>query len=348
MNNVIYDLNKYSVNERNGTYGGKAGDKEGITIDGNYWIVKYPKTTKGIEGDLVSYMTAPLSEYIGSHIYQILGMDVHETILGVRNEKLVVACKDFCKNEGALREIRTVKNAYNKHLSEKLNESFSSTSSSHMVDINELLIRFKYNPILKDIQGIEERFWDLFIVDILINNNDRNDGNWGLLYEDGKYRLAPIFDNGAAFSNKLPDKKLEEFLSDDKKMENSTLNTTTIFGINGKSVHARDILKLNYQGLNDAIKRVVPKIQEKMDDIRQFILNIPTEYNNILVCSDVRKNFYIKSMELRLNNFLIPALKKNSIVSLQEIEGNGQRDVEITQKQGNRIKENVKSQEKMI
>lgn len=47
---VIQDLNPYIPNERNGTYGGKAGDKEGITINGEYWIVKYPKSTKGMRG----------------------------------------------------------------------------------------------------------------------------------------------------------------------------------------------------------------------------------------------------------------------------------------------------------
>ena len=60
----IYNLDPYLTNERNGTYGGQAGEKEGITIDGTYWIVKYPKSTKGMRGDVLSYMTAPLSEYI--------------------------------------------------------------------------------------------------------------------------------------------------------------------------------------------------------------------------------------------------------------------------------------------
>ena len=65
---VIQDLNPYIPNERNGTYGGKAGDKEGITINGEYWIVKYPKSTKGMRGTLDSYTTAPLSEIESSHL----------------------------------------------------------------------------------------------------------------------------------------------------------------------------------------------------------------------------------------------------------------------------------------
>lgn len=113
----MIDLNGYLTNERNGIYGGQAGDKEGITINNEYWIVKYPKNTKGMRGDLDSYTTAPLSEYIGSHIYQMLGIDTHDTMLGIRNGKIVVACKDFCKVEGSLREIRTIKNVYNVELS---------------------------------------------------------------------------------------------------------------------------------------------------------------------------------------------------------------------------------------
>ena len=144
----IYNLDPYLTNERNGTYGGQAGEKEGITIDGTYWIVKYPKSTKGMRGDVQSYMTAARSEYIGSHIYEILGIDVHQTILGIRNGKLVVACKDFCQKEGSLREIRTLKNVYNNELSKQLEESLSSSSDSHLVDLEEFLQHFRYNPIL--------------------------------------------------------------------------------------------------------------------------------------------------------------------------------------------------------
>ena len=47
----------------------------------------------------LSYVTSPLSEYIGSQIYKILGYEVHETILVVcfdgKREKIVCACKDF-------------------------------------------------------------------------------------------------------------------------------------------------------------------------------------------------------------------------------------------------------------
>lgn len=95
----IKNLDEYDLSIRAGSYGGRAGDKDGITINGEYYIVKYPKSTKSMNVKDMSYTTAPLSEYLGSKIYEVLGIDIHETMLGIRNGKLVVACKDFCKKK---------------------------------------------------------------------------------------------------------------------------------------------------------------------------------------------------------------------------------------------------------
>ena len=121
MKTTIIDLEHCPLNERHGTYRGKNCFKEGITIDGEYWLVKYPKTHTDGEQEFCN--TSPLSEYIGSHIYKILGIEAQETALGIRHGKLVVACKDFCKKEGALREFRTLKNVYDPKLPKALEEN---------------------------------------------------------------------------------------------------------------------------------------------------------------------------------------------------------------------------------
>ena len=46
----------------------------------------------------ISYTTSPISEYIGSYVYEIIGIPVHKTMLGIKDKKVVVACKDFHKN----------------------------------------------------------------------------------------------------------------------------------------------------------------------------------------------------------------------------------------------------------
>ena len=81
-----------------------------------------PKSTEGMaKSDKLSKTAqTPLSEFIGSHIYEILGYPVHKTLLGIRKNFLVVACKDFCDEKTRLLEMRTLKNI---HISE-MNQKF--------------------------------------------------------------------------------------------------------------------------------------------------------------------------------------------------------------------------------
>ena len=59
----IKDLNNYPNSEI--AYGGHSGSKKGILIDNEKWFIKYPKSTKSIEVQGLSYTTTPISEYLG-------------------------------------------------------------------------------------------------------------------------------------------------------------------------------------------------------------------------------------------------------------------------------------------
>lgn len=312
MKTIIYDLDKYSVNERNGMYGGKAGDKEGITINNEYWIVKYPKSTNGMKGDIDSYTTSPLSEYIGSHIYKFLNIDVHDTILGIRNNKLVVACKDFCDDFTALREIRTLKNIYIKELEDYTLKMFSSTSDSHYIDVEDIYTYLEYNSILYSIPDIKNRFWEQFFVDLFINNNDRNNGNWGLLYNNlsKSFKLAPVFDNGASFSTKTPESKILVMSKDLSSIEQSVNSNTSIYRIKGHRIHCKDLKSVPYSEFKDVVLSITPKLVNCMDYIKDFILGIPNNYNGIPVCSTERGQVYYEMMKIKLNNYYIPLYEK--------------------------------------
>jgi len=310
----IRNLDSYELSDRAGTYGGKAGLKDGILIDGEYYIVKYPKTTKSMNVKYMSYTTAPLSEFIGSRIYEILGVPVHKTMLGIRNGKLVVACKDFCETEGALREIRTIKNQANPYLAHMLERDFSSTGSKHCVDLEEIMLHLKHNDILKNVPGINERFWDCTVIDCLINNNDRNNGNWGVLRKADTFQLAPVYDNGAAFSNKVSDKKIEKCLMSEQSLLSSALNGVSGYSVikNGKEhvLTSREFMKLDIPELDEAIIRNVPLIKDNLQHIRNFFDEIPESYDNIYVCSKARREFYYRGLEARLNKILIPKYEK--------------------------------------
>lgn len=265
----------YQFNERHGTYGGKGGMKEGITIDGEYWIVK-------TYADTDFRTSAPLSEYIGSHIYQILGIDAQETELGIRNGKLVVACKDFCKHEGSLREIRTIKNVYSKELSKALKEC-SSKSDDNSIPLETMLVHLKYNPVLQEVQGIQKRFWEQLIVDMLISNNDRNDAAWGVLYENGSYRPAPVFHNRSAFSN-----------------------NTSVYTIDDRHIRGEDLVTITDDCYLKTALELIPTINSKLPEIYNFIYGIPEKFGEFDVCSNTRKQFYIKTVERNYEKYLVP------------------------------------------
>ncbi len=309
----IIDFSNCEYSIKHGSYGGKAGDKDGILYNNNMYIIKYPKPSRYFQDiNDMSYVTSPLSEYIGSHIYNILGYDVHETVLGYRNNKIVVACKDFCQKPGiTLMEMRTIKNGANKELESILEAQMHSSTTGDRVDLQEQILHLQYNPTLKKVSGVNERFWDTVVVDILIDNNDRNNGNWGIIVDmnDQTYRLAPIYDNGNAFSNKSTNKQLEVYMQSDD-IVNRLTGSRTAYEINGKQLSAKKMLKQQIPELKEAICRVVPNIKSHIGEIETFIENIPESYQGIPVCSDIRKKYYITGVKVRLEKMLQPEYEK--------------------------------------
>ena len=94
----LKDFNPYE-RDYSTYYGGRSGSKYAIIMDGERWMLKFPENTRDFktsrQNHLPSYTTSPVSEYIGSQIYESLGIPVHKTMLGIRDNKIVVACKDF-------------------------------------------------------------------------------------------------------------------------------------------------------------------------------------------------------------------------------------------------------------
>lgn len=318
----IVNLEKCEYSIRHGRYGGNAGDKDGIVYNGENWIVKYPKSTKTMQGNfLPDYTTSPLSEYIGSHVYNILGFHTHETILGIRNNKLVVACKDFQKHLGDLAEIRTIKNSANKQLSDIADEKLPESATGDKVVLEELMLHFEKNPLMQ-IPGLKEHFYDCMIVDILIGNNDRNNGNWGILFDEdkNKYTIAPVFDNGNAFNTKSNEDKIASLLN--SQDINPILGERTIYTYKDKLLSAKKLLKLENTDLQDALLRIVPLIECKLEEIKDFINRLPNNYNGIDIISENRKAYYIKTIETREKELLYPAYE-NLIIK------EGEKDVKL-------------------
>ena len=133
-------------------YGGRAGQKEGILIEGEPWIAKYPRTTRDLAGKhLPSYTSSPVSEYLGSHIYELLGIPVHETMLGYRAGKIVCACRDFTFPNARLFEFKEIKNA----LSDDDAGFNSAPSDGEVVLLGDVLAAIKCFAAAVDMEAID-------------------------------------------------------------------------------------------------------------------------------------------------------------------------------------------------
>lgn len=293
------------------SYGGHGGSKKGVIIDDEKWFLKYPKSTKSMQVEGLSYTTTPLSEYIGSKIYKSIGIETHETKLGIANGKVVVACKDFLNSSEVIIDYNSIKNEYDENI-ERLLENIVSSSINSGNDIEEILLIIEKNPYFKSIPELKDRFWDMFVTDAFLNNNDRNEGNWGLVLdkETKNIRIAPVFDNGASFYNKSSDDKLLSINIDDFKFKQSVYESSiSIYRKNGKLINPLKFIEsMQNIDCNQAILRIVPKIN--MKDIENIFNEISQEYNGLIVLSDIQKTFYLKSLEYKYNNILKPIYNK--------------------------------------
>lgn len=293
------------------SYGGHGGSKKGIIINNERWFLKYPKATDSMEKVFVSYTTTPISEYIGSHIYETIGIETHETLLGTSNNKIVVACKDFLNDYEVILDYNMIKNEYDQKIEEEI-RNMSSSSKNTEDDLEEVNVIMNNNIYFQKIPKLKERFWDMFIIDALINNNDRNEGNWGLVLNKntGDLRITPVYDNGAAFYNKMDKDKCNSLLSDTKKFKQTAYDSAiSKFRKEGKIINPlKYIESMESTDCNDALIRIVPKID--LNKIKNIFNEIPEEINGIETISNQQKEVYYKILEYRFNNILLPTYKK--------------------------------------
>lgn len=318
-------------------YGGLSGNKEHILIDGENWFLKYPANIRGrFQNVDLSYSNSPLCEYLGSKVYELLDIPVHKTLLGISSKSghVLVACKDFLKNGEKLDEFSQIKVSFAPH------DLDSSSSSGSSCNLDETVSIIKNNEFLKSVAGVEERFWDMFLVDAFIGNSDRNNGNWGIIRKlDGTNELSPVYDNGNSFNNKWDLEKIRLFQSDHEKFTSEAYTgKICIFSRLSKNGEEKKVNPFNviqsmeFTGLNDSVKRLVPKIYSEFDKITEMIRSIPTEYAGIPIISTEQKNFYVDLMRTRYDKVFLPTQEKINGLGNKSCLSQEQRNESISKK----------------
>ena len=275
-------MRDYSKYEKTPVMFSGAEKKFEIIIDGHRYIVKFQKNSE--VGLTYNYV----SEYLGSHIFQSIGIPVQETFLGTYDGKNVVVMKNFLEPEEAL----VAFNGVGESSLERDKELYQYTYE----DITAMLTE---NMKSTNVAETIERFWDMFIVDALIGNFDRHGGNWGFIKRDNKYRIAPVYDNGSSLYPKLnTDEKIAEVLASQEEIDKRIYQfpTSHIKVKNRKSSYFEVISSLQFEACNEALKRIVPRID--LERINRII-------DEIEEISELRKTFYKTMLQQRYEKILM-------------------------------------------
>ena len=97
---------------RNKTYAGANGSKIAVMYADELYMLKFPGIAR--QNKDMSYANGCICEYLGCHIFEIVGIPVQKTLLGTfarkGKEKIVVACKDFTTTDTVIQDFASLKN----------------------------------------------------------------------------------------------------------------------------------------------------------------------------------------------------------------------------------------------
>lgn len=280
-------MRDYSIYERTPVLFSGAERKFEIIIDGYRYIVKFQKNSE------VGFIYNHISEYLGSHIFQSVGIPVQETFLGTYDGKNVVVMKNFSEKDDVFVAFNGIGES-----------SLERDKELYQYSYEDIVAMLQENVKLTNVEETVERFWDMFIVDALIGNFDRHGGNWGFLKSNNEYRIAPVYDNGSSLYPRLnTDEKIAAVLASEEEIDKRIYQflTSYIKVDNRKSSYYEVISSMQFSACNEALKRIVPKVDiGKIKDIVDEIEGI----------SELRRQFYKTMLEQRYEKILLSAYRK--------------------------------------
>ncbi len=290
----IFDFTNCPENPRK-SYLGANGSKKCLIINGQDYMVKFPAAPT--KNDELSYMNSCVSEYVACHIFEVAGIPVQKTLLGTykagNKEKIVVACKDMTRPGVELKPFAGLKN-----------QIVDSPRNGFGTELSEILQTFEEQQLF-DQKLISDRFWDMFIVDSLIGNWDRHNGNWGYLYDsiNDTVELAPVYDCGSSLFPKADKKMMEKILADKNEIKFRVYSIPlSSIKINDKKINYRDFIEsLQNEDCNRALKRIYPKLDMKK------ILKVIDETPFI---TDLQKTFFATMLTARHSLILTRSYNK--------------------------------------
>ena len=271
-------------------YNGANGKKIAIEYNGEEYMLKFPPSANKKPTEL-SYTNSCISEHICSSIFNLIGIKAQETLLGTftvnGKVKTVCACKDFTADGSMFYDFCSIKNT--------IIDSEHNGTGTELSDVLESIEKQNFvNP-----QILLEHFWNVFVVDALLGNFDRHNGNWGFLVNrsTNECEIAPVFDCGSCLLPQADKNTMQKVLDNEGELNARVYNfPTSAIKLNDRKINYYDFIKSKeYEDLNNAILRIFPKIN--MGEINNLIDGTP-------YISDNQKLFYKTYLNARYEKIL--------------------------------------------
>lgn len=184
--------------------------KISVLYNGEKYMLKFPNTKTKTNELQASRVNSVFSKYISSHIMQSMGLEVHETIIGVYKDEPVVACKDFTGNGYKLQEFGDL--MLNLYRPEEIGRIPTYEQINYVIETHPRLQSY--------ILEAKEAYWATIIGDALIGNFDRHKNNFGYLVnpETRDVRPTPVYDCGSSLYPNLSEDGMQAVLADEREI----------------------------------------------------------------------------------------------------------------------------------
>lgn len=278
----VMTMRDYSRYQEGNRYYSGAERKKSILINGKSYLIKFQKNSR--EGLRFNHV----SEYLGSHIFALLGIETQETFLGTYKGEDVVVIQDFLEEDEVFVPFNGVGDS-----------SLEQNKEKYQYSYTDIITMLQDNVKLTDVEQTIDLFWDMFIIDAFIANFDRHGSNWGFIKKDNRYRLSPVFDNGSSLFPQLnTDEKIEAVLGNQEEIDMRIYKfPTSQVKYKGKKSSYYDIISsLAFEECNRALIRIIERIDfNKINKLIESIENI----------SEKRKEFYKIILQQRYEKILL-------------------------------------------
>lgn len=213
----------------------------------------------------------------------------------------MAVCENFEQPNEILLDFRYLYDTWSRDIMEPVIQQMEGKEAIGLDDIAKI-VQYKYPA-----SGIEDFFWEMFIIDALIGNNDRNMSNWGILINNDTSfsRIAPVFDNGSSFSKGWSDAYITEAMKDIPRLKDIVCNLEIPFVYRGNIISHNSYLNGSPDAnCSKALMTIVPKI-----NLNKYCKDID-ELAATKAISAIKADFYKQSLDWRYCEILQPALKQ--------------------------------------